>query len=247
MLKQYKRLTKRINAEARSDSGFTLAEVVIAAGIIASVITAFTLFIANVAKIQDSASLDRTATRVMSSELEKISGANWDDLMMPPTSGSVSPCSITATRSSYQIVQPGPTTVTADGVNVSVLRSVVWNSTVATITNAVGNGTAITYTAANNFTVGQVISIYGVTPAVYNFGNATVTSASSTQFTIASTISGTYANGGNAGVSVYCSGTKDANDLKVVTITVSWLDSTALRTRSTSILRSQWTKGAKLV
>lgn len=247
MLTLYSRLTKRLNAKSRENSGFTLAEVVIAAGIIASVITAFTLFIANVAKIQDSASLDRTATRVMSSELEKTSGANWDDLMMPPTSGSVSPCIITATRTSYQIVQPGPTTVTADSVNVSVLRSVVWNSTVTTITNAVGNGSSITYNATNNFTVGQVISVYGVTPSIYNFGNATVTAATSTQFTINSTIMGTYSNGGNAGVSVYCSGTKDANDLKVVTITVSWLDSTAIRTRSTSILRSQWTKGAKLL
>ena len=229
-----------------SNTGFTLIEVVVAAGIIATVMVAFALFIANIAKVQDSAALNRTATRVMSSQLEKISGAKWDDLMMPPVSGAVTPCVINSTRTSFQVVQPGPTTITSDGLPVSVLQSVVWYSTVAPITNVVGDGSTITYTATNSFTIGQVISVYGVTPYNYNVVDATVTSATGTQFSISGSATGTYTNGGNAGLSVYCSGTKDANDLKVATVTVTWLDTTATRTASTSILRSKWTSGAKL-
>lgn len=238
-----KGLSQDLGSAARS--GFTLVEVVVASGIIAAVMVAFALFIANIARVEDSAALNRTAARVMSAQLEKISGATWDDLMMPPTSGAVTPCVINANRTSFQIVQPGPTTITSDGLAVSVLQSVVWYNTVAPITGITGNGSTITYTAANNFTVGQVISVYGVVPYTYNVADAIVTSATGTQFSIAGTATGTYSSGGNAGVSVYCAGTKDSNDLKVVTVSVTWLDTTSVRTESTSILRSKWTTGAK--
>lgn len=66
------------------------------------------------------------------------------------------------------------------------------------ITNAVGNGSSVTYTATNVFTAassltaGDVISITGVNPPAYNLTNVRVTSCTGTQFTVASTATGTY-------------------------------------------------------
>ena len=46
----------------------------------------------------------------------------------------------------------------------------------ATITNAVGNGTTVTYTAANSFSAGQTVSIDEVMPYIYNLQNVTIRS-----------------------------------------------------------------------
>lgn len=70
--------------------------------------------------------------------------------------------------------------------------------TSATITNVSGNGTTITYTASNSFTSGKKVSITGIVPGVYNLTNATIASASSTQFTVTSSATGTYQYGGLA-------------------------------------------------
>jgi hypothetical protein len=66
------------------------------------------------------------------------------------------------------------------------------------ITNANGNGTTITYTAVNNYSVGNIVSIYSINPTVYNLQNVTIASASSTQFTITNGNTGTYISGGVA-------------------------------------------------
>lgn len=71
----------------------------------------------------------------------------------------------------------------------------------ATITGASTTGAAVTFTAANTFTVGQIINISGVTPSVFNLKGVVVTAANSTTFTVASTVTGTYVSGGL--VSVY--------------------------------------------
>jgi hypothetical protein len=69
----------------------------------------------------------------------------------------------------------------------------------ATITNASGNGTVVTYTANNTFVVGDNVSVAGITPSTLNqTGAARITSASSTQFTIAGTQTGIYISGGTA-------------------------------------------------
>lgn len=68
------------------------------------------------------------------------------------------------------------------------------------ITNAVGSGSAITYTTAlpHTLSVGDQVSITGVTPTAYNIANAIVTEVTSkTVFKIASTITGTYTSGGS--------------------------------------------------
>jgi hypothetical protein len=68
----------------------------------------------------------------------------------------------------------------------------------ATITNVVGSGTSVVYTASNNYVVGQPVTITGVTPTAYNLTNAVVTAATSTTFTVASAVTGTYVAGGIA-------------------------------------------------
>lgn len=79
-----------------------------------------------------------------------------------------------------------------------VSRGYVTETDQATITNAVGNGTIITYTANNNFNPGDVVDITGTNVAGFNIQNAIVVTATSTQFTTASTATGTWTAGGVA-------------------------------------------------
>ena len=68
----------------------------------------------------------------------------------------------------------------------------------ATITNVVGNGTTITYTADNGFSAGETVFIEGILPSQYNLGNVTIASVSATQFTVTSSATGLYLSGGSA-------------------------------------------------
>lgn len=68
----------------------------------------------------------------------------------------------------------------------------------ATITNVVGNGTTVAFTAANGFTAGQKVSINGVLPSQYNFQDVTIASASASNFTVTNSATGTYISGGLA-------------------------------------------------
>ena len=63
--------------------------------------------------------------------------------------------------------------------------------TEATITGAVANGSTITYTANNSFVAGDIVTIIGVTPSVFNLKEVTVASRTSTTFTINNTSTGT--------------------------------------------------------
>lgn len=68
----------------------------------------------------------------------------------------------------------------------------------ATITNIVGNGTTVTFTATNGFTAGQVVSIDGVLPSQYNLQNVTVATATNSFFTVTNGATGIYISGGIA-------------------------------------------------
>jgi hypothetical protein len=100
----------------------------------------------------------------------------------------------------------GSTTPSADGndtkLNFEFYRLPATLSSVdirsANITGAVGNGTTITYTADNNFSVGQTIKITGISPSQYNISSATVATATSSQFTVTNSATGTYTSGGYA-------------------------------------------------
>jgi hypothetical protein len=67
------------------------------------------------------------------------------------------------------------------------------------ITDAVGNGTTITYTTALDHTLsaGDVITISGINPSGYNLSGVTVASVtSSTTFTVTNSTTGSYVSGG---------------------------------------------------
>lgn len=73
-----------------------------------------------------------------------------------------------------------------------------------TITGASGDGTKVTYTTSlpHTLSVGDQVSITGITPTAYNLADMTVTDVpTSTTFKVASTITGSYTSGGSVGTS----------------------------------------------
>lgn len=66
-----------------------------------------------------------------------------------------------------------------------------------TITNVVATGSQITFTSANKFVAGQEVKVTGVNPSTYN-ATYTINTASSTNFTVLSTKTGSYVSGGSA-------------------------------------------------
>lgn len=101
----------------------------------------------------------------------------------------------TSTLSFSGIVQA--TTVTG-----KALIAKAYNQT-ATVTNAVGNGTTVTYTAVNTFTAGQVVSITGLgilTGSSLNLTGVTIATASGTGFTVTNATVGTSSGTGTATV-----------------------------------------------
>lgn len=71
----------------------------------------------------------------------------------------------------------------------------------ATITAASGNGTTVTYTAFNNFAVGQIVTVSGLSVASgsnLNLSGVTVASASSSQFTVTNSTVGISSGTGTA-------------------------------------------------
>jgi hypothetical protein len=66
------------------------------------------------------------------------------------------------------------------------------------ITNVSASSGVITYTAENNFTAGDIVSITGVLPSNFNLSNQNIVTASSTGFTISSGQTGIYVSGGKA-------------------------------------------------
>lgn len=68
----------------------------------------------------------------------------------------------------------------------------------ATITGVSASAGVVTYTANNNFSVGQTVTISGVVPSQFNLTEVTIASRSSTQFTVANTATGSFVSGGTA-------------------------------------------------
>lgn len=71
----------------------------------------------------------------------------------------------------------------------------------STITNAVGDGTYVTYTADNDYTPGMDIRVTGMNPSGYNISSADgliVYSATPIQFVVAKNTTGSFVSGGTA-------------------------------------------------
>ena len=68
----------------------------------------------------------------------------------------------------------------------------------ATITNAVGDGTYVTYTADNNYSPGNIVSVTGSTPSSFDITDVEIFSATPTGFVVESTNTDTWVSGGTA-------------------------------------------------
>lgn len=68
----------------------------------------------------------------------------------------------------------------------------------ATITGASVTNGVVEYVASNSFVVGDTVSISGISPIQFNIAEGVIISATSTDFSIAHPISGSYVSGGSA-------------------------------------------------
>lgn len=94
----------------------------------------------------------------------------------------------------------GGTTTTVTAQNLAVTDNMIYmNQGVdATITNLTANGTAIVFTANNNYAVGWDITVTNVNPTAYNATYSNILAANSTTFTVSSSTTGAYVSGGHA-------------------------------------------------
>ena len=90
------------------------------------------------------------------------------------------------TREDQQI-QPGTMTLTMDNTSGSYDPEFVKSGTV---TAASGNGTTVTYTSNNTLKVGDIVTVLFLSVSALNLKLQTVTSATSTQFTVSNSATG---------------------------------------------------------
>jgi phage tail sheath protein FI len=75
-------------------------------------------------------------------------------------------------------------------------------TTTATVTAASATSGTITYTATNTFTVGQTVTITGLSTTAFNLSNVTIASRTGSQFTVTSAATGTAVTGASATATV---------------------------------------------
>jgi DNA/RNA endonuclease YhcR with UshA esterase domain len=90
------------------------------------------------------------------------------------------------------------TTKQANGTTATITTAAHLIPVNSTITNASGVGGVVTYTAVNTFAPGDVVTITGVSPSVYNLSNVRITESDATSFKVSSGVSGSYTSGGTA-------------------------------------------------
>ena len=74
-----------------------------------------------------------------------------------------------------------------------------WGSTASSSPAASASAGTITYTAYNNYSAGEVVSIYGLSTTEFNLSNVTINSATSSQFTVVNAATGTAVSGSTSG------------------------------------------------
>lgn len=83
----------------------------------------------------------------------------------------------------------------------SVIQSKIEGLT-SKVTAASANGTTVTYTGANRFSAGQIVTITGLSTNAFNLSNKTIATATTTQFTITNAATGTAVTASTTGVAV---------------------------------------------
>ena len=89
-------------------------------------------------------------------------------------------------------------TITATSLSVTDHMIYMNQGILATITAISGNGTAVVFTANNNFANGWDVFVSGVTPSSFNGTYHNLTEANATHFVVANTNTDTYTSGGTA-------------------------------------------------
>ena len=75
-------------------------------------------------------------------------------------------------------------------------------TTTAVVTAASATAGTVTYTATNNFTVGQIVSITGLSTTAFNLTGVTIATRSGSQFTVTNAATGTAVTGASATATV---------------------------------------------
>ena len=99
----------------------------------------------------------------------------------------------TATISALRIRNISQVSLTSNVATLTILST----ASTAAVTGALGGGTTVVYSGYNSFSVGQSVTITGITPTAYNV-TGIVTAATSTSFTITNSAVGVYVSGGTA-------------------------------------------------
>lgn len=100
------RITKR-----NHDGGFTLIEMVVASGVILSVVSVFAVFMTSVSTVQSKLLADQVLTSILTAEVEKVNALSWDDIVMADSSPSAlnAICAYSDPgRTSTRAIFPGP-------------------------------------------------------------------------------------------------------------------------------------------
>lgn len=92
---------------------------------------------------------------------------------------------------------PSSTSFTAVNFGSDIALSFTSVYSITDISGATGNGVSVTFSAANDFTVGAAVSVSGVSPSSFN-GDYYVESRTDNSFTVASSNTDTYVSGGKA-------------------------------------------------
>jgi hypothetical protein len=91
-------------------------------------------------------------------------------------------------------------TITVSATSFAVTDNMIYlnQGIAATITNAVGNGTRVVYTANNNYTANMAVAVFGVNPSAFNLSNGVIFAANATTFTVNSAVTASYIANGTA-------------------------------------------------
>ena len=115
-------------------------------------------------------------------------------LWLDNTRGTVPTGSLTVGAKTYTDGTNRPKAIYRKNLGQKVSTLTAYYST-ADITGVTGNGTTVTYTAANSFAANDVVSITGVYPSVYNLTDVKIATANATAFTVTNGASGTFVSG----------------------------------------------------
>lgn len=112
----------------RSDSGFTLTETIIALGVLGVLMASLASVLSFATKANIQNGLTRDVAYILQNEVDAISVANWDDIMLAPTdpaASSICRLGTNGLRASTQTVRPRDIVV-KDTKEFLVQRDVRW-------------------------------------------------------------------------------------------------------------------------